>query len=367
MKGLRRYKGILLLLIFTVVLGKSSHALKSLQDSAQKEELVVGVKPSPPFLIEGASGKIERGIAHDLWVKLAEEKDLNYRFERIDTLSGLLKALAQKRIDLCIAPLTVTSKRLEKIEFTQPFFISNLSIATRKEPRDQLLLFLRNFFSMDFLRTILLLFLIIFTFGLLLWGVERRKNPDMFRSGWRGMMDGFWWSAVTMTTVGYGDKAPTTALGKFIATIWMFTAVIIVSGFTATIASSLTVQQTQHGIEGLQDLAKMRTATVKGSNSADFLREKGIDPIEMPTLKKAIKALEHEKVKAVLYDEPLLRYAINEEGYQEEMTVLNQKFEEQHYSFGMPQEAPYAAEMNQALLKVLEGGDWERILHRYDL
>lgn len=336
-------------------------------EKEQEDTLVVGVKSSPPFLIEGENGKIEQGVSHDLWVKLAEKAGFEYRFERIDTLSGLLRALEKGRLDVCINPLTVTSDRLDRVAFTQPFYISNLSIATQKETGDRLLLFIRNFFSMDFLRTVLLLFIIIFIFGILLWAVERRKNPAMFRKGWRGMMDGFWWSAVTMTTVGYGDKAPTTGLGKFIATIWMFTAVIIVSGFTATIASSLTVQRTQHGVEGLQDLAKVRTATVKGSNSADFLQQRGIDPIEKPTLKAAIKALGENKVEAVFYDEPLLRYAIKEQGYKEDLVVLNERFEEQHYSFGMPKGSPYANRLNQGILKVLESKGWDRILQRYEL
>jgi ABC-type amino acid transport substrate-binding protein len=233
--------------------------------------------------------------------------------------------------------------------------------------KSQLLLFLKNFFSKTFLQTVLLLVTIILIFGALLWWVEKRKNPEMFRPGWRGIMDGFWWSAVTMTTVGYGDKAPATGVGKFIATIWMFTAVIIVSGFTATIASSLTVQRTHYGVEGLQDLARVRTATVEGSNSADFLRERGIDPIKMPNLEKAIEALGQDRVEAVLYDEPLLRYAIKEQGYKEKLLVLNEKFEEQHYSFGLPKGSPIADELNRALLRILESDDWDRILQRYDL
>ncbi len=355
------------LLFLFASIGDSKSTVPELDGAKSKDTLVVGVKHSPPFLIEGTEGRIERGISHALWVKLAEKAEFPYRFERIDTLSALIQALEERRIDVCINPLTVTSERFEHMAFTQPFYISNLTIATQKEARDQLLLFLRNFFSMDFLRTVLLLVLIIFIFGLLLWWVERRKNPDMFRKGWRGLMDGFWWSAVTMTTVGYGDKAPMTGPGKFIATIWMFTAVIIVSGFTATIASSLTVQRTQHGVEGLQDLAKVRTATVEGSNSADFLQDRGIDPIEKPTLEAAVVALGEDRVEAVFYDEPLLRYAINEQGYKEELIILNQKFEEQHYSFGLPKRSEHSERLNKELLKVLESEDWDRILQRYDL
>ena len=355
----------LLVLLFTLT-GKTK-VIDNKEEEGIRDTLLVGVKHSPPFLMEGANGKIRKGVSHGLWVKLAERSDFEYRFERFESLSQLLQALEEGRIDVCINPLTVTSDRLQRVNFTQPFYISNLSIATRKKTGSQLLLFIRNFFSMEFLQTVLLLFLIIFIFGLMLWGVERRKNPDMFRKGWQGMMDGFWWSAVTMTTVGYGDKAPETGLGKLIATVWMFTAVIIVSGFTATIASSLTVQKTQKGVEGLQDLAKVRTASVQGSNSADFLEKRGIDPIEKPTLEAAVDALEKGKIEAVFYDRPLLRYAINEQGYKEDLVILNQKFEEQYYSYGLSKGAPNAEQLDQGLLKVLESENWNRILNRYDL
>jgi ABC-type amino acid transport substrate-binding protein len=331
------------------------------------ETLEVGVKSAPPFLIEGEDGSIEKGVAHDLWIKIAENREWEHQLVRFDTLSNLLAALEEGKVDLSISPLTVTSDRIERMDFTQSFYISNLAIAVQKETKDQVLHFILNFFSMDFLRSVLLLFLVIMIFGVLLWSVEKRKNPDMFRKGWRGMMDGFWWSAVTMTTVGYGDKAPKSGWGKFIATIWMFTAVIIVSGFTATIASSLTVQRSKVGIENLQDLADARTVTVEGSNSAEFLRKRGIDPEVYATLDDAIEALEKNQVDALLYDEPLLRHLIHEKGYQDELGVLNRKFEEQHYSFGLPKDSPYEDQLNQELLKVLESEDWERILQRYDL
>lgn len=359
-----KYLNILFLLLFSV---QSSFAVPNTEEenSKEKDELVVGVKHSPPFLIE-KDEKIERGVAHDLWIKLAEEQGLEYRFEKYD-LNGLLNALEEERIDISIAPLTVTSERLERMDFTQPLYISNLAIATRQQGENQILLFLWNFFSWDFLRATFLLITVILIFGLLLWWVERRKNPEMFQTGWKGILDGFWWSAVTMTTVGYGDKAPKSGPGKFIATIWMFTAVIIISGFTATIASSLTVQRAEQNIEGLQDLARVRTATVEASNSARFLQERGIQPVETKSLEEAMEMLADEEVQAIFYDEPNLRYSIHDMGYGKELMVLDKQFEEQHYAFAMSKDSPYFETINLELIRALESDHWDRILQRYEL
>lgn len=355
------HKLLSLLLLF---LAFSGRAQETSPDSAN-EELVVGVKHSPPFLIEGEEG-IQRGVTHDLWVKLAERMDLKYRFRNME-LKDMLQALETGEVDVCINPLTVTSQRQERLDFTQPFYISNLAIATHSSNRSELLLFLKNFFSWDFLRVIGLLMAILLIFGILQWWVERSKNPEMFRKGWRGIADGFWWSAVTMTTVGYGDKAPKSGWGKFIGLIWMFTAVIIISGFTATIASSLTIQRSQHNISSLQDLSRVRTGTVEASNSAEFLRSRGIQPKEYATMDKAIEDLASNELEAVLYDEPLLRHSIHEKGLKEDLIVLDQKFEEQHYSFGLPKGSPLLRRMNVELLRILESDTWDRILERYEL
>src|SRR5699024_8670775 len=97
------------------------------------------------------------------------------------------------------------------------------------------------------------------------WAFERRKNPEEFRSDApKGLADGFWWAAVTMTTVGYGDKAPKTLGGRVIGLIWMFTSVIVISSFTAAIATSLTVGQLSSTVQGVEDLGGVRAATVQG-------------------------------------------------------------------------------------------------------
>lgn len=49
--------------------------------------------------------------------------------------------------------------------------------------------------------------------------------------------DALWWTCVTITTVGYGDFAPITALGRVLAVILMAGGVFILGTATATIVS----------------------------------------------------------------------------------------------------------------------------------
>ncbi|MFF9812412.1 potassium channel family protein [Streptomyces sp. NPDC014006] len=53
----------------------------------------------------------------------------------------------------------------------------------------------------------------------------------------RTLGDALWWSFTTMTTVGYGDHAPTTGLGRLIAVGLMLSGIALLGVVTANIAA----------------------------------------------------------------------------------------------------------------------------------
>lgn len=69
-----------------------------------------------------------------------------------------------------------------------------------------------------------MVFLIIISASLM-HSVEGHIQPETFGS----ILHALWWSVVTMTTVGYGDVVPITALGKIIATVIMLIGVGLVA------------------------------------------------------------------------------------------------------------------------------------------
>lgn len=75
--------------------------------------------------------------------------------------------------------------------------------------------------------------LLVFVASLAVLDAERSAAGSTITTFW----DALWWSFVTITTVGYGDFAPVTALGRLIAGGLMLGGVALLGVVTATLAS----------------------------------------------------------------------------------------------------------------------------------
>lgn len=77
--------------------------------------------------------------------------------------------------------------------------------------------------------------LILFCSALAVLDAERR-NPE---ANIKNFPDALWWAATTVTTVGYGDRYPTTTGGRLVAALLMLGGIALLGIVTASLASWL--------------------------------------------------------------------------------------------------------------------------------
>ena len=344
-------------------------AFCSLMNAQTKQDtLIVAYTQAPPFIID-TDHSLE-GINIWLWEKTAKELGLNYQLQKME-FTAMLEALSDSSVHLSINPLTITSERSKTMDFTHSFFASNSTVVVRNTSYlERVKQFLQAFFNLNFLSGFFVLVINIFLFGLVAWYFERSVNPEQFRPGWRGIWDGLWWSVVTMTTVGYGDKSPKSRGGKMIALVWMFSGLLFISGLTASVASSLTINQLKSNPEGFNEFKERPVGCITNSSTNEFLRTHFFNDIQLYTsLTEGLDDLSRNKIDAFLYDEPILKYRIQQnEGYSSNLRLLPTKFDLQFYAFGLAKGQDELREtISQKILEITESLEWRIILNEYKL
>ena len=335
------------------------------------DTLRVGVYHSPPFVIFNEDQEIE-GVSAWLWDRLDQEIDFPYkliRYEQDEPLKHLLDDLKEGKIDLSINPITITSERFEAIDFTFPFYIGNLTIAKLSQTKlESFADFFRGFLNRRVLHMTLILFGFVILFGVIIWRVERHNRH--FGKGIRGLLSGFWWSAVTMTTVGYGDTVPKSHIGRLIAFLWMLFSLIIISFFVASITSSLTVKNLTDAELSPENFKQSRVATINASATEDYLRRNFFRDINLyPNLVSGLTALRDKEVDVFVYDEAWLTYQVNRNPAFKDLEILPLRFQIEQYAMPMRKLLDHGLEaiITEVMLQAIESKDWTLLLSEYQL
>ena len=114
----------------------------------------------------------------------------------------------------------------------------------------------------SFIATIYLLFLALMISSTLIYVFEHELQPENFGS----IPESMWWSFVTLTTVGYGDVVPMTAVGRAIAGLTALMGVCVVALLTGIVATGFSQQMAMKQSE-LED--EIEQAMADGHISTD--------------------------------------------------------------------------------------------------
>jgi ABC-type amino acid transport substrate-binding protein len=252
------------------------------------------------------------------------------------------------------------------MDFSQSYLKSGLSIAVPAEESEyRWLRVFKGIFSKHILKAIGFLGLLSMVAGTIVWLFERRKNDEMFGDGTAGGIGhGIWWAVVTMTTVGYGDKAPKTAGGRIVALIWMLFSIIFIASFTANITTSLTITELKGKVHGLNDLYNSKVGSVSQSEGFDFLTKQGIAVIPFEGIQDGLEAVASRKIDAFVLNEQVLKYLTKKE-FPGRVQVLPGIYDDYFVSIALPQNSLLRKPINKALLKLMKTESWAELRRRY--
>ena len=351
------------LVALAVLMAFTTISIQAQGQTPPSRNLIVGTKEVPPFAMKNQKGNWT-GISIDLWDKIATELDIQFTFKEMD-LRGLLDGVANGSLDVAVAALTVTKEREQRFDFSHPYHVTGLGIAVALKNKSPWLPVFKRFFSARFLGIMVSLIFLLLAMSSLIWWFEHKRNPEQFGSSLsEGIGSGFWWSVVTMTTVGYGDKRPITFGGRVVAIIWMFVAIFIISSLTAAITSTLTVSKLESPVQGPNDLPGVIIGTVANSTSEEYLRDRRLSFSSFETATEGLGSLNEGRIGAFVYDEPILRYLVNED-FKGGLAVLDSTFERQYYGIALAQSSPLRESINYVLLETIEATAWQDALYKY--
>jgi len=285
---------------------------------------------------------------------------------RVMELDEMLDAVAAGEVAAAAAAISVSAQREERMDFSYPYFTTGLGIAVSAERRSGWWGLIRRLVSLDFLKALTGLAGVLLLSGFALWMFERKRNPQFGGPAAEGIGASMWWSAVTMTTVGYGDKAPITLGGRIVALWWMFASIIIISSFTAAIATSLTLDGMAFSVRSEGDLAQAKAAVVDNTIAKEEMLVRRHPHVVVDDLDEAFAMLRTGRVDAVVHDRALLRYALQQSDAGDDgVHVLDVLFRKQGYALALPHGSELREPLNRRLLELLHDGTMTEITARY--
>jgi polar amino acid transport system substrate-binding protein len=353
---------LFVLTIATILLISTLSFPALVKAEATPGKLRVATRLIAPFVIED-QGKLT-GFSIELWKKIADQMGQQFTLTVYPTLAQTLSAVEQNKADLAIAAISITAEREQKFDFSYPMFASGLKILIRNPNQSGFVPnLLRDLFSPAILQIIGLAIVMVIVSAHLIWFFERRHPKSSISEDYfPGIFEAAWWAASALAT--QAEEMPRGALGRVMAVLWMFIAVLFVAYFTATVTAGMTAQSIHGNIQSIDDLKGRTVATTAGSTAANFLQRRSLKTLEVDKIEAAYDALLAQKVDAVVFDAPVLMYYAAHEG-QGKVQLVGEVLRDENYGILMQPNSPFRKPINKALLKLKENGTYRALYSKW--
>ena len=328
--------------------------------------LRVAVYDVPPYGTVGSDGALS-GLSVDLWRRVAEELEWEYRLTPVSQMETILSGLEQGRFDAAIGAITITPEREARIDFSYPTHRSGVAVALPKETGPLAAIVSYVTVAADLGTLIVGIFTLLLLLGVVIWLIERpgRSSKPPPEDSVVTLRDGLYWAVVTMTTVGYGDKTPKTPLGRLVAVVWMLSSVALVSLLSASLVSRLTAERVENSsIRAESDLTGKKLAAVAHSSGAEYLDELHLKYEKYDNLAEALSSLANGQSNAVVNSVGALQYLVAAR-FAQVIRVPRVLLAPAFMAIALPDNSPLKKPIDRVLIKITASPEWKSVEELY--
>ena len=170
-------------------------------------------------------------------VIIEEFQDTLFLDKRFDTL-GVIKKIVSKKIEYIISPLAIIDL-LAILPSFRELRILRIFVLFRAFKLLRYSNYLTHFMKIlvykksELFMIIFLFLFVIFISGVSIYVFEEHINPNI-----KTIYDAFYWSLITITSVGYGDIVPISSEGRSVAAVIVFIGIGLIALSTSIIVSA---------------------------------------------------------------------------------------------------------------------------------
>jgi len=335
-------------------------ALLSSCAMAQVDPLRVGYIEARPFTwIE--EGELH-GITQSIWQQVAMQSGIATQYINLGVSPNAgLQALERGEVDVLIAPLAVTYKRLQKVDFSRPYFINQVGVVLKNKPMNPVF-FLARLLDRLLVKELLITLGLFLLFVHIYWLIRRRVSSELHERYWPGITNALWFSFSHLISKSELYN-PRHWIDKGFMFLWLTFALVFVSTVFGIITSSLTMtlsemDRVQHLQKG--DLENMTVGVLEGSQNYHVSKKYVHKVVREQTYEALFKDLQDETIQAIIMDQVIAQEYLRSHP-QTKAIIAALHLDSQEFAFALQKNSPYLQDIDLQITRLQDSGQIEAI------
>ncbi|TXG47513.1 hypothetical protein EZV62_026807 [Acer yangbiense] len=283
------------------------------------------------------------------------EYDLPYEFYPVNgTYDELIDSVYNKTYDAVVGDVTIMAGRSKKVEFTQPYAESGLSMIVPAKYEESAWMFMRPFtWKMWVVTGVILIYTM-----LIVWLLEHKQNPD-FNGPWQNQICTALWFTFSSLFFAHRERIYSN-LTRVVVVVWLFVVLILNSSYTASLSSMLTVQRLKPNVTDIEWLKRNNLKV--GCDSDSFVRKylenvikfRSENIVNVDSEYKYQEEFKNNSIAAAFLELPYEKVFIAR--YCKGYTATTPTYRFGGLGFVFQKGSPIAADFSEAILKLSENG-----------